>query len=201
MLVKHLGEEPEIDNTAYIAPNATICGKVRIGKNTRIMFGVTIIAEGGYIEIGDNCVVLENAVLRSTINHSLQIRNNVLIGPNAHIVGCTIEDNVFVATGVSVFHRAKLCEGSEVRINGVVHIKTELPKNETVPIGWIAVGNPAKILSPEKHDEIWAMQEPLNFPKYVYGVDRNPNTKTIMPEILEMMVKALKSHEEDEIIK
>jgi carbonic anhydrase/acetyltransferase-like protein (isoleucine patch superfamily) len=179
MLVKHLGEEPEIDNTAYIAPNATICGKVRIGKNTRIMFGVTVIAEGGYIEIGDNCVVLENAVLRSTINHSLQIRNNVLIGPNAHIVGCTIEDNVFVATGVSVFHGAKLCEGSEVRINGVVHIKTELPK----------------------HDEIWAMQEPLNFPKYVYGVDRNPNTKTIMPEILEMMVKALKSHEKDEIIK
>jgi hypothetical protein len=45
------------------------------------------------------------------------------------------------------------------------------------------------------------IQEPLNFPKYVYGVDRNPNAKTIMPEILEMMVKTLKSHEEDEIIK
>lgn len=200
MIVKHLGKKPVIDNSAYIAPNATICGDVKIGKNTRIMFGVTVIAEGGSIEIGDNCVVLENAVLRSTVNHSLQIGSNVLIGPNAHVVGCTVENNVFIATSASIFHGARLCEGSEVRINGVVHIKTVLPKDETVPIGWIAVGNPAKILPAEKHEEIWSVQKPLNFPKYVYGVDRNLTGQTMMPEIMEMMTKALKLHQDDEII-
>jgi carbonic anhydrase/acetyltransferase-like protein (isoleucine patch superfamily) len=199
MIVRNLGKKPEIDSSAYIAPNATICGNVRIGKNTRIMFGVTVIAEGGSIEIGDNCVVLENAVLRSTVNHSLQIGSNVLIGPNAHVVGCTVENNVFIATGASIFHGAKLCEGSEVRINGVVHIKTELPKDESVPIGWIAIGNPVKILPLEKHEEIWAIQKPLNFPKYVYGVDRSSNDQ-MMPEIMEMMTKALKAHQDDEII-
>jgi carbonic anhydrase/acetyltransferase-like protein (isoleucine patch superfamily) len=164
------------------------------------MFGVTVIAEGGSIEIGDNCVVLENAVLRSTAKHSLQIGSNVLIGPNAHVVGCIVEDHVFIATGASIFHGARLCEGSEVRINGVVHIKTELPKDETVPIGWIAVGNPVKILPPEKHEEIWGIQKPLDFPKCVYGVERNPNGQTNMPEIMEMMTKTLKSHQDDEII-
>lgn len=200
MIIKHLGKEPIIDENAYIAPNATVCGEVKIGKNARIMFGVSIIAEGGFIEIGDNCIVLENTVLRSTVNHSLKIGSSVLIGPNAHLVGCTVEDNVFIATGASVFHGAKLSKGSEVRINGVVHIMTTLPENETVPIGWVAVGTPAKILPPDMHDQIWAIQKPLNFPKVVYGVDRKPNGQTIMPEITEMMAKALKSHKEDRII-
>lgn len=200
MIIKHLGKCPTIEDSAYIAPNATVCGEVKIGKNARIMFGASIIAEGGFIEIGDNCIVLENAVLRSTVNHSLKIGHNVLVGPNAHLVGCTIEDNVFIATGASIFHGAKLCKGSEVRINGVVHINSTLPENETVPIGWVAVGTPAEILPPDKHNQIWAIQKPLNFPKVVYGIDRKPEGQTIMPEITKMMVKALNSHKKDQII-
>lgn len=202
MLINHLERHPIIDNSAFIAPNATICGDVRIGKNTRIMYGAAIIAEGGTIEIGDNCVVLENAVLRSTFKHSLKIGNEVLIGPNAHVVGCTVEDNVFIATGASIFHGAKLCKGSEVRINGVVHIKTVLPQNEFVPIGWIAIGNPVKILPTENHDEISSIQKPLNFPKYVYGVDQELEGENTMHmhEIMKVMTNALKAHVDDTII-
>lgn len=197
MLIEHLGKSPQIDETAYIAPTATICGDVKIGANSRIMYGATVIAEGGAIEIGENCVVLENAVLRSTAKHSLKIGDNVLIGPNAHVVGCTIEDNVFVATGAAIFHGARLGEGSEVRIHGVVHLRTELPADATVPIGWVAVGDPVRILPPDKHDEIWAAQKPLNFPGYVYGVERRPDGGTIMPKIMGMMTKALESHKND----
>lgn len=189
-----------IDDTAFIAATATLCGDVVIGKNSIIMYGASIIAEGGTIEIGENCVVLENAVLRSTAKHSLKVGNNVLVGPNAHLVGCQIEDNVFIATGASIFHGAKLCKGSEVRINGVVHIKTVLPANETVPIGWIAVGNPVKIYSPEKHEEIWAVQKELNFPNHVYGVERNPDKESIMPEIMQVMVDNLKTHKENKTV-
>lgn len=198
MIVKHLEKAPVIDSSSYIAPNAIICGDVKIGRNTRIMFGSTIIAEGGSIEIGDNCVILENAVLRSTKYHSLTIGNNVLIGPHAHVVGCTIEENVFIATGASIFHGATLCKGSEVRINGVVHIKTTLKENDTVPIGWIAVGT--KILPPEAHSEIWKEQKPLNFPQYVYGIDRKENGESIMPEIMAMMTGVLQSHIDDDVL-
>jgi carbonic anhydrase/acetyltransferase-like protein (isoleucine patch superfamily) len=201
MIIKHLDFVPSIDRSASIAITATICGNVKIGKNTRIMHGAAIIAEAGSIEIGDNCVILENAVLRSTIKHSLKIGNQVLVGPNSHVVGCIVEDNVFIATGASIFHGARLCKNTEVRINGVVHIKTLIPENETVPIGWVAVGNPASILPAEKHDEIWKIQKPLNFPKYVYGVDRKDNGESIMPEIMEMMSKVLETHKDDEIVK
>lgn len=198
MILKHLGKCPVVDDTAFVAETATICGDVKIGKNSRIMYGATVIAEGGTIEIGDNCVVLENAALRSTIWHSLKIGNNVLVGPNAHVVGCEVEDSVFIATGAAVFHGAKLYKGSEVSINGVVHIKTIIPQNITVPIGWVAVGNPAKIFPPEKHKEIWAIQKELNFPKYVYGVDRMSDTESTTFEILQRMTNALKTHKEDE---
>lgn len=201
MLVNHLGKSPEIDESAYIAPNATICGDVKIGKNARIMFGATIVAEGGTIEIGNNCVVLENAVLRSTIKNSLKIGNDVLIGPNTHLVGCTIEDNVFVATGASIFHGAKLCKGSEVRINAVVHIKTVISENQFVPIGWIAVGNPAKILPTENHDGIWQIQKTLNFPEYVYGVNREGVGKNMLvTEIMKIMTERLETHKDDVVI-
>jgi len=200
MIIEHSGKKPQIDGTAYVAPTATICGDVKIGKNSRIMFGATIIAEGGSIDIGDNCIILENATVRSTAKHSLRIGENVLIGPNAHVVGCTVENNVFIATGASIFHGAKLCEGSEVRINGVVHIKTVLPKDETVPIGWIAVGDPVRILPPEKHEEIWSIQKQLNFPKFVYGIERNPDGETIMPDITGSVADVLKAHKDDKII-
>ncbi|AGK96851.1 gamma carbonic anhydrase family protein [Clostridium pasteurianum] len=200
MLINHLGKSPIIDATAFIAPNAAICGDVKIGRNTRIMYGASIIAEGGTIEIGDDCVVLENAVLRSTVKHSLKISNKVLIGPNAHVVGCTVDDNVFIATGASIFHGAKLCRGSEVRINGVVHIKTILQENQFVPIGWIAIGNPVEILPPEKHDDIWKIQKPLDFPEYVYGVNREDEQENTMLQVMKMMTNTLKSHENDRVL-
>lgn len=145
MIIKHLNKEPRIDETAFIAPNAVICGDVTIGKNVRVMFGAQIIAESSSITIGDNCIVLENAVIRGTDKFPVLIGDNCLVGPNAHLAGCKIEDNVFIATGASIFHGAVLKTGSEVSINGVVHIKTILPQDTSVPINWIAVGNPAKI--------------------------------------------------------
>lgn len=135
MILTHLGKTPRIDPSAYVAPNAVVCGNVTIGAGCRILFGAQIIAEGGSIEIGKECIVMENAVLRAGERHPLRIGSNCLIGPNSHVVGCSIDDEVFVATGTAVFHGARLGKGSEVRVNAVVHLKTRLPAGSTVPIG------------------------------------------------------------------
>jgi carbonic anhydrase/acetyltransferase-like protein (isoleucine patch superfamily) len=156
-----------------VAPNAAVCGDVAIGAGSRVLFGAQIIAEGGSIEIGTECIVMENAVLRSNTRHPLTIGNNCLVGPNAHVVGCVVEDEVFIATGASIFHGARLGKGCEVRINGVVHLRTRVAPGETVPIGWVAVGDPASILPPNEHDKICEIQRPLNFPLTVYGFDRS----------------------------
>ncbi len=195
MLIKHDGVSPQIDPTAWVAPNAVVCGNVTIGPGCRIMYGAQVIAEGGAISIGRECIVMENAVLRSAARHSLNIGNNCLVGPNAHVVGCTVEDEVFIATGAAVFHSARLGKGSEVRINGVVHLKTHVAEGVTVPIGWVAVGNPAQILPPGEHERIWEIQKPLDFPLTVYGFERSEAT---MQKITRRISEALGSHASDE---
>jgi len=195
MIITHLGRSPRIDPTAYVAPNAVVCGDVSIGPDCRILFGAQIIAEGGSIEMGRECIVMENAVLRAGARHSLAIGNNCLIGPNAHVVGCRIEDEVFIATGAAIFHGAHLGKGSEIRVNAVVHLKTRLPAGTTVPIGWVAVGDPASILPAGEHERIWAIQKPLNFPLTVYGFERK---EADMVKITRRLAANLASHREDE---
>ena len=191
MILTHFNSAPQIHPTAYVAPSAVICGDVVIGPGCRIMHGVQVIAESGTIRIGRECIIFENAVLRSSSAHPLAMGDNCLVGPNAHVVGCTVENEVFIATGAAIFHSAHLGKGCEVRVNGIVHIKTRLPSGETVPIGWVAVGDPAVILPPEKHEEIWAVQQPLNFPLTVYGIDRADATMT---KITRSLSEKLGSH-------
>ena len=102
--------------------------------------------------IGAECIVMEGAVLRGAPTFPLTLGDHVLVGPRAYLSGCTVEESVFLAAGSTVFNGARIGAGSEVRINGVVHIKTTLPPDTTVPIGWVAVGDPPRILPPDRHD-------------------------------------------------
>src|SRR5262245_13491815 len=160
------------------------------------MHGAQIIAEIGAISIGRECIIMQNAVLRSLERHPLTIGNNCLIGPNSHVVGCTIEDEVFIATGAAIFHSAHLGRGSEVRINGIVHLKTHLDAGATVPIAWVAVGDPAQVLPPSEHERIWEIQKSLNFPLTVYGFERSEAT---MEKITRRLSEALGSNASDEM--
>lgn len=172
MMIEHRGARPRIHPTAYVAPNATLSGDVSIGENSCVLFGAVLTAEGGTLEVGPDSVIMENAVLRATPRQALRLGSRVLVGPNAHLTGCTVEDDCFLATGCSVFNGAHLGAGSEVRIGGVVHVNTVVPPAATVPIGWVAVGKPAEILPPERHNEIWSVQRRLDFPRTVFGVER-----------------------------
>jgi len=196
MLIAHAGKEPLIDPSAWVAPDATICGDVVIGPGARILHGARLIGEGGgAIRIGANCIVMENAVIRASPSHACSIGAHCLVGPNAHITGAVLEDEVFVATGAAVFHGAHLGRGAEVRVHAVVHLRTELAPGATVPIGWVAVGSPARILPPDQHDEISAMQAPLNFPLWVYAFARD--TPDLMVEITRRLSGLLGAHAND----
>jgi hypothetical protein len=82
-----------------------------------------------------------------------------------------------------VFHGACIEVDAEVRINGVVHVNTRLVSGATVPIGWVAVGDPARAFPPDQHDQIWRIQKELEFPTTVYGVQRGENGKVDMSEV------------------
>jgi carbonic anhydrase/acetyltransferase-like protein (isoleucine patch superfamily) len=195
MRFEHLGMQPRVHHTAVVAPTAVISGDVTIGADCQVLHGAVITSEGGAITLGDNVIVMENALIRATATNPVHIGDHVLVGPMASVSGALIEDEVFLATGTRVFNGARIGARSEVRINAVVHLRTVLPPETTVPIGWVAVGEPAQLLSPDRHEEIWAAQRELDFPGYVFGLDRE--TPDLMVQLTERYGRSLARHAGD----
>ena len=193
---EHRGSAPRIDPTASIAPSAVISGAVTIGPGARVLHGAVISAEDGEVTIGTNTVVMEHALIRGRTGHPARIGNAVLIGPNAHVNGAEIGDGAFIATGAAIFPGAVIGAAAEVRIHGVVQVNTTVGDGVIVPIGWVAVGSPAAILPPERHEEIWAIQRELDFPGTVYGVPRG----TSMAELMRRQSDFYAAHDDDRLV-
>jgi carbonic anhydrase/acetyltransferase-like protein (isoleucine patch superfamily) len=192
-LVEHRGKSPTVDASAYVAPTAVLCGDVVVGPDARILFGAVLSAEDGRIELGERCVVMENALLRARAAHPVLLGSDVLVGPHAHVNGAVVGEGSFLATGCALFPGVRLGSGVEVRIHGVVHVNTVLEDGAMVPIGWVAVGDPARILPPGEHDAIWAVQEGLDFPGTVYGLTRDAPAR----ERMERQVAWFAAHRDD----
>jgi len=180
MLIEHRGQRPVVPESAYVAPSAVLCGAVRLGERARILHGAVLTAEDGEVRIGDDVVVMENALVRGRADHPTIVGDAVLIGPHAHVNGATVEDEVFVATGASIFPGAVAGVRSELRINSVLHVGSRLAAESTIPIGWIAAGDPARLFSPDRHAELWEVQRTQDFPGTVYGVSRDTPMRTLM---------------------
>jgi carbonic anhydrase/acetyltransferase-like protein (isoleucine patch superfamily) len=196
MILTHRGERPVVSASAYVAPSAVLCGAVTLGERVRVLHGAVLTAEDGEIWIGDDVVIMENALVRGRARHPILIGSSVLIGPHAHLNGTTVEDEVFIATGASLFPGSVAGRGSELRINSVLHVNSRLTAETTIPVGWIAAGDPAQLFPPNQHEELWQVQAELDFPGTVYGVPRYTPMRTIMAR----QVEFYGAHRDDQII-
>ena len=199
MILEHQGKRPTIHESAYVAPTAVVCGDVTIGEHSRVLFGAVIVAEGGPVAIGSYVIVMEHAVVRGTPRHPARVGNHVFVGPHSHLTGCRVGDDVFMATGVAVLNGAHVGNCAQVRNNGVVHVEARLLAGAVVPIGWIAVGDPAQIIPPQEHDRIWSAQAD-SFPLTVFGLERAPARESVMPMITQRYARVLAAHQADRIL-
>jgi carbonic anhydrase/acetyltransferase-like protein (isoleucine patch superfamily) len=183
VLIEHRGRRPAVHESAYVAPTAVLCGAVTVGPGARVLFGAVLTAEDGEVWVGANTVVMENALIRGRAGHPAMVGDDVMVGPQAHINGARIENGAFIATGAAVFPGAVVGAGAEVRIHGVVQVNTVLEPGATVPIGWVAVGDPAQILAPGQHDEIWAVQRGLDFTRTVWHRPRDADERVDGPAV------------------
>jgi carbonic anhydrase/acetyltransferase-like protein (isoleucine patch superfamily) len=199
MLIEHQNKRPNIDPTAYVAPTAVICGDVTIGPRTHVSFGAVIEAHGAPVRVGAQCVVRENLSIRSTGRNAVEIGDHVLIGPQSSLKGCIVEDECFLATGVKIYQGARVGRRTEVRIDGIVHVRSVLPPNSLVPIKWLAVGDPAQLFPPNKHEEIDAILAERNFPEVVYGLERQSGSGVDMDmkEVTRRVTSGLADHRAD----
>jgi carbonic anhydrase/acetyltransferase-like protein (isoleucine patch superfamily) len=201
VVIEHEGRRPRIAASAYVAPTAVVSGDVTLGDGCRVLFGAVLTAEhDGAIELGERCVVMENALIRGRPGHRTVVGDHVIVGPHAHLNGVEIGEDAFIATGASLFPGARVGARAEVRIGGVVHVNSSLPADGLVPIGWVAVGDPATVLPPDRHEEIWAIQRELDFPGTVFGLERPAPGETIAPEVTRRYADLFGRHRGDRIL-
>jgi len=133
------GKSPEIPNDCYIAENATIVGEVTMGNQCSIWFNAVIRGDVHYIKLGNKVNVQDGAIIHATYKTSpTTIGNNVTIGHNAIVHGCTINDNVLIGMGSIVM------DDCVVESNSIIAAGAVVTKNTKVEAGSIYAGIPAK---------------------------------------------------------
>jgi len=201
--IRHLGMTPSIHPEAYVAPTAVLSGQVSIGAGSCIMHGAVLAAQGGPVQIGAHCVIMENAVLRGTLRHPLIMGDHVLAGPHSQLTGCGIADEVFIAAGAMVLNGAHLGRASSVAVGAVAHIGAIVPALGRIPIGWVAVGDPARIYPPGDAEPIQAglAEAGWSFLPFVLGVDDAGGRRDQFRAALQRYTAAMaRRHRQDQII-
>ncbi len=133
------GRSPKIPKGTFVAENATIVGDVTMGNDCSIWFNAVVRGDVNSIEIGNKVNVQDGVVIHTTYQKSAtKIGNNVSIGHNAIVHGCTIKDNVLVGMG-SIIMDDCVVESNSIIASGAV-----LTKNTHVESGSIYAGVPAK---------------------------------------------------------
>ena len=133
------GKHPQIPKDCYVAENATIVGDVQMGKECSVWFNAVIRGDVHYIKIGDKVNVQDGAVIHATYQKSpTTIGNNVSIGHNALVHGCTIHDNVLVGMGSIIM------DDCVVESNSIIAAGAVVTKNTHIESGSVYAGVPAK---------------------------------------------------------
>ena len=151
--------------------------------------------------MGPGCVIMENAVLRGTARHPTRLGREVLLGPHAYISGAILDDHVFVATGGMVFNGAVLGAASSLALGAAVHIGCQVPAETRIPIGWVAVGEPARLYPPDRVNEIReGLEEAGGFLSSVFGTERGLLRAEAMHTAMTRYSVALAAHGSDVIL-
>ena len=140
MIIPFMKFKPDIDDSCFVADNASVIGKVEIGKNSSVWFGAVLRGDINSIKIGKNSNIQDNAVVHTGLTTPAVIGDGVTIGHSAVVHGAKIEDDVLVGMGAVVLDGAVVGEGSIIGAGAVVTEGTVIPKRSLV------IGTPGKVV-------------------------------------------------------
>ncbi|WP_067719223.1 gamma carbonic anhydrase family protein [Nocardia yamanashiensis] len=135
-----LGEHaPQIDESAWIAPNATIIGRVRLEAEVSIWYSAVLRGDIEDISVGARSNIQDGCVLHADPGFPLTVGSGVSVGHNAILHGCTVGDDVLVGMGATVLNGAVIGAGSLIAANALI------PEGAQIPPGSLVAGVPGKV--------------------------------------------------------
>jgi carbonic anhydrase/acetyltransferase-like protein (isoleucine patch superfamily) len=132
-------DEPEIDETAYVAPEAVVIGRVTIGPEASVWPGAVLRGDHGYISVGARTSVQDGTVVHCTPRWPTIIGEDCVVGHNTHLEGCVVEPGCLIGSGSVTLNRVVVGRGSIVAAGAV------LAEGFVVPPGSLVAGVPATV--------------------------------------------------------
>ena len=140
MIKSYQKNNPEIDDSCYIAENATVIGRVTLKKNVNVWYGAVVRADEHDVVIGENTNIQDNCTVHIDDDFPTIIGDFVTVGHGAIIHGCTIGNNVLVGMGAIILNGAIIGE------NVIIGAGTLIPPGKNIPSNSLVIGSPGKVV-------------------------------------------------------
>ena len=152
-LNRFLEAKPDISDDVYIAPNATILGKVSIRSGSSVWFHTVIRADLNEIRIGEKTNIQDGSILHVADRYGLTIGDQVCCGHRAILHACTLGDRVLIGMGAIVM------DGAEVGSGSIIGASTLITKDTRIPPGSLVLGSPGELIRTLTPGEQKAIEE------------------------------------------
>jgi len=162
MIYEFLDHRPEYPDSVFVAPSADLIGNVSLGEESSVWFNVTIRGDVNWIEVGERSNIQDNTCIHVMHgNGPTKIGDNVTIGHNAMIHGCTINNRVLIGIHATVLDKAVI--ESDV----IVAAGSLVPPGKRLESGYMYMGSPVKKHRKLSDEELTSIQEHAdNYVKY-----------------------------------
>lgn len=136
------GQAPEVpENPDYwIAPNASLIGRVRVMVGASIWFGATLRGDNEWITVGEGSNIQEHCVLHTDMGFPLDIGRNCTVGHKAMLHGCTIGEGTLVGMGATILN------GARIGRNCLIGAGALIAEGKSIPDGSLVMGMPGKVV-------------------------------------------------------
>ena len=165
LLLAFDGHSPQIDPTAWIAPNATLIGRVRVLAHASVFYGAVLRGDLADIVLGEGSNLQDNSTIHVDAGIPVTIGAGVGIGHGAIIHGTTIEDGCLIGMGATLLNRSVIRTGAFVAAGALVL------EGQEIPAGMLAAGVPAKVRG--ELDEVGRERVRLNAIQYQELAERH----------------------------
>ncbi|TWH76458.1 carbonic anhydrase/acetyltransferase-like protein (isoleucine patch superfamily) [Azomonas agilis] len=136
-----LGEaQVEAHPESWIAPNATLIGKVRLEAGASVWFNTVLRGDNELIHIGERSNVQDGSVLHTDMGQPLTLGRGVTVGHNVMLHGCTVGDHSLIGINAVILNGAKIGRYCLIGAN------TLIPEGKEIPDGSLVMGSPGKVV-------------------------------------------------------
>src|SRR5215471_14648920 len=142
--------KPELppEGEYWIAPNATLIGRVRLAKGTSVWFGAVLRGDNDWITVGENSNIQDLCILHADPGMPIELGSNVTIGHGVVLHGAIVGDNSVIGMGATLLNRAKIGKNSIVGAHALIPEGKEFPDNSLV------VGVPGKAVRSIRDEDV-----------------------------------------------